>query len=411
MNRPSCFTVILSAFLLSFVGAVSGMAQQPQIKIGFIYPTSGPQANWGTGARQGAELALDELNSAGGILGRKVVGLFEDTQLKPEAGVRVAKKLGQEERVDVLIGIVSSAVAVEVTKVMPELRIPLIISLAMTPDATGRFCNPYTFRVSMNGPQNIKCAAALAAEMKAKKWSTIGPDYLFGYQCWEYFKKFLTMKVPIASFVSDSDAAFISMEETDFSRYIKKALSSKPEGILVSLYGKNLRDFIRQGQEMGIFDGQIEFLMNLAYSNDVLRPMRQDMPKGLWFGGLYWFQAVSNPENYGFVNAYFDRFKAFPDLNPAGAYAAVKVYAEAVKKANSTKTEDVIKALEGLTMDLPQGRVTIRAEDHQAIYDGVWGQTGEYVPKWSSRLLSPIRIFPASEIAVPINETGCARTR
>ncbi len=186
MKRPVFFLVILPALLLAMVGPVTALAEEPPIKIGFIYPMSGPQANWGTGARQGAELALDEVNAAGGILGRKVVGLFEDTELKPEVGARVAKKLVQQEHVNALIGIVSSAVAVEVTKLMPDLRVPLIISLAMTPDATGKYCNPYAFRVSMDGPQNIKCAAALASEMNAKRWATIGPDYLFGYQCWEY---------------------------------------------------------------------------------------------------------------------------------------------------------------------------------------------------------------------------------
>ncbi|MEW6347830.1 MAG: ABC transporter substrate-binding protein, partial [Thermodesulfobacteriota bacterium] len=381
------------------------------IKIGFMYVLSGTLANYGTSSRQGAELAIEELNAAGGVLGRKVVALFEDTELKPEVGAASAKKLAQQDRVDVLMGIISSGVTVEVVKLMPELKIPLIITLAMTPDATGKLCNPYTFRVSMNGPQNIKCAAMLASEMKARKWTTIGPDYLFGYQCWEYFKKFLHQKINDAAFVSDSETVFCPTDETDFSKHIKKLLQSEPEGVLVSLYGKNLRDFIRQGTEMGLFSGKTEFLMNLAYSNDVLRPLRKDLPKGLWFGGLYWFQAVKKPENYNFVQSYFEHFKAFPDHNPAGAYAGVKAYAAAVEKAKSTKPEDVIKALEGLTMELPQGTVTIRADDHQAVYDGVWGKTAEYSPKWSGRMLEPLRIFPASEIAVPVNETGCMKTR
>ncbi len=411
MKSWSFFLAILSCFVEGLVGPFVCTAQEPPIKIGFMYVLSGTLANYGTSSRQGAELAIEELNAAGGILGRKVVALFEDTELKPQVGAAAAKKLVQQDRVDALMGIISSGVTVEVVKLMPELKVPLIISLAMTPDATGKLCNPYTFRVSMNGPQNIKCAAILASETNARKWTTIGPDYLFGHQCWDYFKTFLHQRVNNATFVSDSETVFTPTDETDFRKPIQKLQQSQPQGVLVSLYGKNLKDFIRQGAEMGIFDGKTEFLMNLAYSNDVLRPLRKDLPKGLWLGGLYWFQAVKNTTNDNFVQSYFDRFKAFPDHNPAGAYAAVKAYAAAVEKARSTKPEEVIKALEGLTMELPQGNVTIRAEDHQAAYDGVWGKTAEYSAKWSGRMLEPLRIFPASEIAVPVNETGCTRSR
>jgi branched-chain amino acid transport system substrate-binding protein len=124
------------------------------------------------------------------------VVLYEEEQMNPKRGVEVARKLVNDDKVDVLMGITSSGVADALVPVIPDLRTPLIITLAMNPDVTGQKCNPYTFRVSMNGPQNIMAGAMLASGLPVKRWTTIGPDYLFGYQCWEYFQEYLRPKRP-----------------------------------------------------------------------------------------------------------------------------------------------------------------------------------------------------------------------
>src|SRR5208283_4830731 len=157
--KPIAFCVACSlTVIFAFFSPSPAIAQDP-IKIGFLYVFSGRLGHYGAGAKQGAEIAMDEINKAGGVLGRKIVGVFADTQLKPEVGVEAATKLVIEEKVDVVMGIVSSGVADAVAPVMYQLRMPLIITLAMTPDVTGPKCNPYTFRISMNGPQNLVGAA------------------------------------------------------------------------------------------------------------------------------------------------------------------------------------------------------------------------------------------------------------
>jgi branched-chain amino acid transport system substrate-binding protein len=152
--KPIVIFVACSLVAFAFFSPPPTMSQEP-IKIGFVYVFSGRLAHYGTGATQGAEIAMDEINKAGGVLGRKMVGVYADTQLKPEVGVEAATKLVVEEKVDVVMGIVSSGVADAVAPVMYQLRMPLIITLAMTPYVTGSKCNPYTFRISMNGPQNL----------------------------------------------------------------------------------------------------------------------------------------------------------------------------------------------------------------------------------------------------------------
>ncbi|MFH0822743.1 MAG: ABC transporter substrate-binding protein, partial [Pseudomonadota bacterium] len=392
MRERHLMGIMLKAMIVLMWACAPSIAQEP-VKIGFMYVFSGRVAHYGHGARQGAEIALEEINAKGGILGRQIAAVYEDTELKPEVGVKAAKKL-VDQKVDVVMGIVSSGVAQAVAPVMNELRVPLIVTLAMTPDITGSMCNPYTFRVSLNGPQNLKGASILAAELNRRKWTTLAPDYVFGYQCWEYFQKYLKEKQPGAIFAGNAETVYAPMTEPDLRPYIRKTMESHADGILVSLYGGNLIDFIRQGNEMRIFDGRVKFLLNLAYSADVMYGLGLDIPKGLWLSGLYWFQANDSPENQRFVETYKHRYKVFPDYNAHGAYAGVKVYAAAVEKAGSTNKEKVVKALEGLTVKVPAGSITIRAEDHQAIVDGVWGLTSEYDPKLRTRTLDPMKTFP-----------------
>jgi branched-chain amino acid transport system substrate-binding protein len=387
--------------------AVPHVRAQEPIRIGFMYVFSGRLAHYGHGAKQGAELAISRINKAGGVNSRKLVGIYEDTMLKPEVGVKAAEKLVHQDKVDVLMGIVSSGVASAVAPVANRLKTPLIITLAMTPDVTGTKCNPYTFRVSVNGPQNILGAATLAASTKVKKWTTIGPDYLFGYQCWDYFQKYLRSRNSGVNFAPEDQTAFAPVAATDFSAYIDKIMQSDADGILVSLYGGNLVDFIRQGTQKKLFDGSRVFLMNLAYSADVMLGLGLDMPKGMWLGGLYWYQANNSAVNKQFIDDYRSLYRVFPDYNAHGAYAGVLAYCAALAQAGTTEPSAVIKALEGLKLDLPVGQVEIRQQDHQVVCDVVWGVTDEFDGKSRIRSLKPLKIFPGNEVTPAPEETEC----
>jgi branched-chain amino acid transport system substrate-binding protein len=381
------------------------------VKIGFIYVFSGRLANFGAMAKQGADLAVEEVNASGGVLGRKLVIVYEDEQMKPQRGVELAHKLVNDDKVDVLMGITSSGVADAVVPVIPSLRTPLIITLAMNPDVTGEKCNPYTFRVSMNGPQNIMSASMLASGLPAKRWTTIGPDYLFGYQCWEYFQRYLRPKRPDVTYVPQSDVAFAPITTTDYSPYITKTMNTNADGVLISLFAGNLVDFYRQATAHGFFDGKRQVLVNIGSSMDVMYGMGIDMPKGIWVGGFYWFQQSETPLNKSFVEAYRKRFKVPPDYNAHGAYSGVKAYAAAVEKAGTTDKEKVTKALEGLVLDLPIGKTEIRAGDHQAVLSAAWGFTSEFDGSLRLRLLTPLKLFPGDEITMPVDQTGCVMKR
>ncbi|MDX9708337.1 MAG: ABC transporter substrate-binding protein [Trichloromonas sp.] len=183
--KKKVWSVLLafSFFLLS----VAGASAAAPVKIGFVYIMSGPLSAYGQFAKQGAELAIKEVNAAGGINGRQVEGFFEDSTGKADVALRAIRKLVYQDKVDLLVGLDSSGVANTVVPSIEQLKTPLIATHAATPDVTGSLCNKYTFRIALNMSQNVKAAALVAKDSGATKWTTAGPDYAFGHQAWEYF--------------------------------------------------------------------------------------------------------------------------------------------------------------------------------------------------------------------------------
>lgn len=397
--------ILLAAVLTGLVLAPPVLAEKP-VKIGFVYIMSGPFSTYGQFAKKGAQLAIDEVNAAGGFLGRKVEGYFEDSTGKPDVALRAIRKLVYQEKVDFLIGLDSSGVAKSVVPSIPQMKTPLIITHAATPDVTGSVCNRYVFRISLNLAQNVKTAALLASQTKAQKWTTIGPDYAFGHQSWEYFEKYLKQIKPDATFLPKDKVAFPPFKTTDFSPYITKVMQSKPDGVLVSLWGGNLIDFVRQGKEMGFFNGDFTVLATLGAAVEVLSALGDKMPEGIWVGTRYWFTANDSALNKKFVKAYHDRYKNYPSYNAEGAYGAVYTYKAAVEKAGKVDREAVIDALAGLSVELPVGKITIRPEDHQAVTDACWGKTAADAA-YPFRMLKPFKIFKGADITRPVSETGC----
>ncbi|HEX5514197.1 MAG TPA: ABC transporter substrate-binding protein, partial [Gammaproteobacteria bacterium] len=338
--------------LAAGVLAPQAMAQQP-VRIGAIYIMSGAAAAYGQFARQGLELAADEINKSGGILGRQVVFTMEDSQGKTDVAIQAARKLVFQGRADALIGLDSSGVANGLVPIVPELRKPLIITHAATPDATGKLCNAYTFRVSVNVNQNMMAAAKVAADTGKKRWTTIGPDYAFGHQSWEFFQKYLQGIKPDVELMSQ--VAFPRFGAEDFTPFINSIMQAKPEGILISLWGGDLVNFVRQAKNLGFFEQKYEVLFTVGAATEVLSALGEQMPEGVWAGTRYWFDGHDNPLNKAFVKAYMERYKTPPSYNAEGAYAALHLYKKAVEKAGSTDGEAVAKALSGITFDAPNG--------------------------------------------------------
>jgi branched-chain amino acid transport system substrate-binding protein len=400
---------ILVIALLVTVCVNSTCFAQGSAKIGFAHVFSGPMATFGEVARQGAQIAVNEINGTGGILGRKVELVFADTAAKPDVAKSGIERLVREDKVSIVIGTVSSAVAKAVTPAMNDLKCPLIVTHAMLDEVTGSLCNSWTFRMTWNMDQCYKSAATVAKHSGAKTWTTIGPDYGFGQDSWKYFSKYGTG----LGGLTFEQGIFTPMGTKDWAPILQQLRNkSKADGIMVSLWGNDLKEFLQQAQHDGILQGKT-VVCAVGGSVEIFTALGLlDMPLGVWFGTPYWYEAYANRSNESFIEAYraLSGAKVPPSYAAYNSYAAVKMFKAAAEKVGSLDRGAVAKALSGLTVqDLPVGPTTFRAEDHQAVFDVAFGKTSAHVSKLYKRLrsLESIQIFRGNEITPPASEGSC----
>lgn len=363
--------VLIITVLLLFIPII-GLSQT--IKIGFVHVLSGKMAPFGLTALQGAKLAVQEINQSGGILGRKVELVIGDSKVKPDVAKQVVRKVVTEDGVDVVIGFVSSSVAKAVAPLMNELKTPLIISNAQTDAVIGELGNKWTFR---SGCSNTQCYAAAAIQAKsfgAKKWTSVGPNYGYGQETWKVFKAALNR---LGEWQFD-DAILVPLGTRDWESVISRLRKSDAEGVMLSLWGTDVASFLKAANRSKLLQekkailfpvgGAVEVFMSLGFLN---------MPKGVWFGSTYWYEAYDNPENLRFVKSYqeFGRSGVVPSYAAYHAYAAINIFRAAVQKVGTTDKDAVANGLVGLSFDLPAGKTMI-AENHQAVYDLAFGKTG-----------------------------------
>jgi branched-chain amino acid transport system substrate-binding protein len=400
--------VLIVAALIALVLASPCLAAEP-VKIGYVHVFSGPMTTFGQVARQGAQLAVNEINGEGGVDGRKIEIFFADTAANPDVAKAAIENLVKKENVSVIIGIVSSAVAKAVTPMMNDLKCPLIITDAMSDEVTGSLCNPWTFRMTWNMDQCYKAAALLAKDFGPKKWTTLGPDYGFGQDSWKYFRKYGQE----AGGLTFEPGTFVPLGTKDWAQVIDNLQKTAPDGgLMVSLWGNDLKTFLQQAHQQGVLKGRTVLCPVGGAVETFIALGFLDLPPGIWFGSPYWFEAYDNSFNDLFVKAYasFSLSGIPPPYAAYNSYAAVKIFKTAVWKAESSDRTAVAKALSGLIVDgLPVGAAMFREGDHQAVFDVAFGMTSAHPSKYYRKIrgLDPIRKFKGMEITPPATESGC----
>ncbi len=375
------------------------------VKVGAMWLMSGPLSTYGKFAKEGLDMAVEELNAKGGILGKKIEHKIED-EGNADNSVRVARRFALDENVDFVMGIDSSGNVEAVTPTMKELKKILMVTHAASPRATGDLCNRYVFRMSVNVPQNSTAGAKIAAsQVKAKRWTTIGPDYAFGHQSWDYFKDAMKKLQPDAEFLDD-EAQWPKLGNEDFTTFITALQGTKADAIWSATWGNDLINLVRQGNQYGLFKMGKPFLFELGAAMEVLEGLGAEMPADMWVGTRYWYQDPKTDINKTFTDGFFKKYGHYPSYNAQNAYTGLKLLADAAEKAKSLDTDAVIGALEGFSGDYPMGKVTIRKEDHQALVQGVWGKTAEN-KDLKFRVLNPLQVFKPEEITPAAADTGC----
>ncbi len=371
-----------------------------KIKIGHIAIFSGPFGTYGELQKRGSLLAVEEINKAGGILGSEVEIIYKDSRAKPAEAVKQVRRLVEADKVDFVIGVDSSGVVLAVAQVMPELKKLLLVTHAATHKLTEEMVfkkkNRYVFRLSVPVYQDGIMAAIIAAQLPAKRWACVHPDYEYGYASWELFKATLKKLRPDVEFVGE---AWAKIGTTDFKPLISSIMNKKPDGIHTVEWGVDLFTFVRQAKEMGLFeavkyDGGYAWINPMGYSIDAMEALAKEYPEGCWVSGRYIWQYPPTELNKAFVKAHYKRWKHLPAYSGATSYTAVYLIKHLIETTQTLDVETHIKTLENLTIYSPIGAMWIRKEDHQAVYEVPFGQIKRH-PKYPIPVLENLSGIPA----------------
>jgi branched-chain amino acid transport system substrate-binding protein len=385
--RFRTFTMLLGALL---VLPLAAEAQKP-IKVGYPMIMSGPGALFGEPAAKGAQMFVDEINGKGGVLGRKLELIVRDTKGNADEAVRVSRELILKENVDFLVGTLTSAEGPAVSVVAKENKIVFIAPIPKTDQLTAKDkLHPYVFRVAANTTMEGRSAAEIVAKWPVTKIATISPDYAYGQDVTKSFVEHMKKIKPSVQIV---DQQWPKLGEADYTPFINAQLAKKPEAVFSSLWGGHFVTFAKQAKPLNYFDAiKYNFIgVGEAGSPESTKSMGKDYPVGIWgnsYDAFYWDTATPAHRDY---TARLSKYlkDEYPSSWAVQGYIGLQFLTEAIKKANSTESDKVSKALLGLSVDTPVGKLTIRESDHQANRGQLYGKT-VMDPKYPFAIMKPV---------------------
>ena len=319
--------------------------------------------------KKGMELALEEINASGGVLGRKLELVTRDDGGNPGDAVRVAEELISREKVTVLMGTFASNVGLAVSNLAAQRKVLFVASEPLTDKLVWENGNRYTFRLRPSTYMQTAMLIPEAAKLKKKRWAIVYPNYEYGQSATASFKKLLKAAQPDVEFVAEQAPP---LGKIDAGAVVQALADAKPDAIFSSLFAADLQKFVREGNTRGLFKKVAVFNL-LAGEPEYLDTLKDETPDGWWVTGYPW-SAIHTPEHKRFRDAYQKRWKDYPRQGSVVGYTAVIAVAEALKKAKSTDTEKLVEAMKGLEMGSPFGPIVWRPVDHQSTMGAYVGQ-------------------------------------
>ena len=320
--------------------------------------------------KKGMELAVAEINAAGGVLGRPLEIVVRDDSGNPGDAVRVAEELLAREKVVFLMGTFASNVGLAVADLAKQRKVVFLASEPLTDKIVWDAGNHYTFRLRASTYMQTAMLVPEAAKLGKKRWAIVYPNYEYGQAATAAFKQLLTAQ-------QGSGIEFVEfpvpLGKIDPGPVVQAMLDAKPDAIFSSLFATDLARFVREGELRGLFKDRPVFNL-LGGEPEYLDPLKEEAPVGWWVTGYPWY-AIDTPAAKHFREAYQAKYNDYPRLGSVVGYSAVKAAAAAIQKAGSTDTEKLVAALSGLTFETPFGPVTFRRLDHQSTMGAYVGRT------------------------------------
>ena len=319
--------------------------------------------------RKGMELAVDEINAAGGVLGRKLEIISRDDNGVPGDAVRAAEELLTRERVSLLMGTFASNVGLAVADLAKRRQVLFIAAEPLSDKLVWDSGNKYTFRLRASTYMQTAMLVPDALKVQKKKWAIVYPNYEYGQAATAAFKQQMQAQQPGVEFVEQA----VPLGKIEPGAVVQALLDAHPDAIFSSLFGPDLARFVREGQLRGLFKDRPVFNL-LGGEPEYLDPLKDEAPIGWFVTGYPWY-AIETPAHRQFRDAYQKKYNDYPRLGSVVGYSAVKTAAAALQRAGATDTEKLVAAMQDLPVDTPFGSVTYRALDHQSTMGAYVGRT------------------------------------
>ena len=373
---------------------VAGAQAQAVLKIGEVNSYKAQPA-FLEPYKKGMQLAVDEVNATGGVLGRKIELITRDDNANPGDAVRAAEELLSRERVDVLTGSFLSHIGLALADFAKQKKVFFLAGEPLTDKIVWDNGNRYTFRLRTSTYMQVAMLMPEVAAMKKKRWAIVYPNYEYGQSAAASFKKLLKAAQPDVEFVAEQAPP---LGKVDAGSVVQALADAKPDAIFNVLFGADLAKFVREGNTRGLFKG-IEVASLLTGEPEYLDPLKDEAPNGWLVTGYPWY-SIKTPEHETFRRAYEAKFNEYPRLGSVVGYSSIKSIVEGLKKAGSPDTEKMITAFRGLNVVTPFGPIVFRPEDHQSTMGAYVGRTKNEGGKGvmvDARYMDGAKFLPSAE--------------
>jgi len=400
---------LVAAMALAIAAGADRAAAQSkpaELKVGVVSFLSGAAAVFGVPSKNAAEWLIDKYNKEGGIGGVRIRPIYIDEAGGAEKQVSEFRRLVLDEKVDLVIGYISSADCLAVAPVAEELRVLTVLFDCGTNRIFEDNKYRYVFRTKAHQALDSVAAAKYVLSIKpdVKTIAGINQDYAWGRDSWDTFRRAMQKLKPDVQVTAELWPKLLAGE---YSAEISRLLTAKPDVIHSSFWNGDIVGFVKQGAPRGLFS---QSLVVLSAGEHMLQDVGKDMPEGVIVGarGDHWFlHNATDPLHKEFVDGYrarYGRYPIYPSYHMYQAVAGVKAaFEKAIKDGGGAwpKVDAVIKAFEGIEYRVPPGRTMTVRSDHNGIEPAIMGITKQ-VPQYPFAILDRIRVFPQAEVNPPL---------
>ena len=345
---------------LGFPAISRGQAEA--IRIGHLTPRTGFLGPLGEYAVMGVNLAAEEINASGGVTGRKIELIAEDS-VNPQTASTKAQRLIERDKVAAIVGEISSASGLAIAQVAQRNKILFFNTGCNSDELRGKGCKKFMFHIESQNSMYVKtCGRSLMAQglVKGKKWFSLTADYAFGHDLLRVAKRFMSANG--GDFAADK---LVPTDATDFSPLLLEIRNAKPDLVISNLAGNQITNFLKQYSEFGLSFPVAGF----GFDTAVAWAAGRGNFIGTW--PLVWHHLIDTPDSKRFVAEFTKRYSRPPENQAWGDYNAIKLAAQAMAETKSTDSTKLVEHFEkGAKFGLMKTREGyFRKADHQMMHE------------------------------------------